>query len=66
MSKSAKLESQTRTTAMDDYRCWAQIATEFLIEIREHLNENKTQSSKQLVSRIDYFLMHDKLPPLSN
>lgn len=66
MSRSAKLANAPVRGAMDDYRCWAQIATEFLMEIREHLNEDKTQSSKQLVSRIDYFLMNDKLPPLSN
>lgn len=66
MTKSAKLENKPIQGAMDDYRCWAQIATEFLMEIKEHLEADQTVSAKQMVARIDHFLLHDKLPPRSN
>lgn len=63
----AKLDNKPRTTSMDDYRCWAQIASEFLLELREHLQTlPKTVSTDQMISRIDYFLLNDKLPPRSN
>lgn len=63
----AKLESRPRQTAMDDYRCWAQVASEFILEIREHLQTlPETVATTQMIAKIDHFLLHDKLPLRSN
>lgn len=52
---------------MDDYRCWAQVASEFILEIREHLQTlPETVATTQMIAKIDHFLLHDKLPLRSN
>lgn len=62
MSKQAKLQ-----TLASDERSWAHIATDFLLEIKEHIEAlPKSVSNASLVARIDYFLLHDKLPPKVN
>ena len=68
MSRGVKLANlPSKQSAMEDYRCWAQIATEFLMEIREHLiTQPKSVSNDQMIKRVDHFLEHDKLPPLSH
>lgn len=50
-----------KNSAMEDYRCWAEKASELFLEIRESIGPKHP-----LYKRLDYFLTHDELPPKDN
>lgn len=68
MSRSAKLDmDKARKGAAEDHRAFAHKADDFLMEIREYLQQEKqTVSRDSLIARIDHFLLTQELLPQPN
>jgi hypothetical protein len=63
VTASARLEREERPSELT---CWAEKASELLLEIREHLAVKPSTSDKMLIQKIEYFLLNDSLPPKVN
>lgn len=68
MARAAKLSpvKRTRPSAMEDMRCWAERATEMLLELRDDLNYrvklDDRPSDKTTLARLEHFLLTGELP----
>lgn len=68
MSRSVKLAptKRTRPSAMEDMRCWAERATEMILELRDDLKYrvklDNRPSDKIMLERTEHFLLTGELP----
>lgn len=70
MSRSAKLaplSPNPKPGGMEDMRAYGEHVEDFLLEIREHLKSLPTSvSTGQLITRVEYFILHDVTPDKAN
>ena len=68
MPRAAKLSpvKRTRPSAMEDMRCWAERATEIILELRDDLKYrvklDNRPSDKAMLERVEHFLLTGELP----